>query len=131
MIKKSSNETSTVYKAFSSIVKVAQPVSMGSTPQPPASPTPPTPAPTEPKPASNIGVMLAQRLTSALMGVNTNDYKARSEAIYGELEAIASELHEGDWVSFPDGTTFTMTFKPTARQAEANVIVKVSHLLDK
>jgi len=139
MIKKSSNEMSTVYKALSPMVKKAQPIpddgiadggepytdeemqlmSKEQTQEPPKSPS------------NNIGVMLAQRLTSALMGVNTNDYKQRSEAIYGELSAIASELHEGDWVSFPDGTTFTMTFKPTARQttiqASSGVTIKVAN----
>jgi hypothetical protein len=124
-ITKELNEKSIVYQALESLIKVAQVptgsgTSFGGTPIEDTTSTPPaTPAPVEPsaepKPeGNNIGVTLAQRLTSALTDVNTADYKTRSEAIYSELSAIASELHEGDWISFPDGTTFTMTFKPKA-----------------
>ena len=127
MLKKTSNQNSIVYQTLAPLIKVAQvpagggmSSALGGTPMedtPSTPPTPPVPVEpsAEPKPeGNNIGVTLAQRLTSALTDVNTADYKTRSEAIYSELSAIASELHEGDWISFPDGTTFTMTFKPKA-----------------
>ena len=141
MITKESNEQSLVYKALEPLLKVAQihpsrswvirtPAAQPPAPAPaPAPEKPASPEPTEPAKQSNIGFILAQRLTDALQGVDMTNYETRAKAIYGELSAIAREMKQGDWLSFPDGTTFELTFKPSARQAETNTTVKASKSL--
>lgn len=59
-----------------------------------------------------VGCILAQRLTSALSARPKYDYASIRDIVYGELSAIASEQRKGDWLEFPNGTTYEMTFTP-------------------
>lgn len=116
MSKKRSNKNSIVWKTMEKLAQVVPPEANPATDPDPATPEPP----------ANTGIMLAQRLTSALVIPNVSDYRQRSKAIYSELSAIASEMKKGDWLQFPDGTTFTMTFKPTQVQGSSGVNIKVA-----
>jgi hypothetical protein len=60
---------------------------------------------------ANIGCIIAQRLTMALSGLGIS-YEKRSKVIYGEFLDISNEMDIGDWLEFPDGTTFELTYKP-------------------
>lgn len=57
-----------------------------------------------------IGLMLAQRLTASLTGYGI-PYNDLAYHIYGELNNIGKELSKGDWLQFPNGTSFTMDYK--------------------
>lgn len=61
---------------------------------------------------TNVGVMLGQRITYALAGKVHADYQTLADLVYGELLRIAREHEPGDWIELPNGTTYTMTFKP-------------------
>lgn len=63
-------------------------------------------------PQDNIGCAIAQRITSSLllMGI---PYQKIADIVYGECSSITNEQSLGDWLEMPDGTTYTLTFKPT------------------
>lgn len=66
---------------------------------------------------SSIGCILAQRLTAELAwqinkaGVRV-EHKLIENIVYGEMNRINSEQSVGDWIEFPNGSNYTLTFKP-------------------
>ena len=56
-----------------------------------------------------IGCYIAQRLTTALTG-NGIDYETLSRMIYDEMQSISNEHSNGDWLTMPNGDTYTKTF---------------------
>lgn len=65
-------------------------------------------------PRTPIGCVLARRLTSALVGLGI-PYARVTDLVYSECRKIASEAGTGDWLEFPDGTTFILSFKPNGQ----------------
>lgn len=61
-----------------------------------------------------IGTRIGQQLTAALTGHGI-PHDQLSEIIYKELDAIATFHKPGDWIEMPDGTTYTLTFKPSRK----------------
>ena len=59
---------------------------------------------------NNIGCRIAQRITSALVGIAHRDYAVISKIVYNECMDIANEHHNGDWLEMPNGDTYTKTF---------------------
>ena len=57
----------------------------------------------------NIGILLAQRLTSAL-SLHGIMFDALATVVYDELLKIAHEQVNGDWLEMPNGDTYTKTF---------------------
>jgi hypothetical protein len=68
---------------------------------------------------SPLGCAIAQHLTAALLGVDTSNYESRATAVYAECSGIAREQKVGDWIEMPDGTVYTMTFKPKKGDSNA------------
>ena len=62
----------------------------------------------------NIGVMIAQKLTAIIMIKTGITYGEASKIVYDEFNTMADECQLGDWISLPDGTTYTCTYKPKA-----------------
>ena len=60
----------------------------------------------------NTGCILGQRLVSALTGHGI-PYDKLVDIVYPELQAIADDQIIGDWIESGNGTTWTLTFKPT------------------
>jgi hypothetical protein len=66
------------------------------------------------KKTDNIGCVIAQRITAALtlMGISYDDL---SKVVYKECSDIAKEQKLGDWLEMPNGSTYTLTFKPNQK----------------
>ncbi len=62
----------------------------------------------------NIGVPIARRLFYKLAGKCNLSARELEDIIYGDLNQLASEATIGDWIELPNGTTYTLTFKPGA-----------------
>ena len=61
----------------------------------------------------NYGTLIAQTLTSRLIQAFPQlTYKEVSEVVYKSMQDISDFSEIGDWISMPDATTFTCTFKP-------------------
>lgn len=58
----------------------------------------------------NIGCMIAQRISSALLGLGLS-YKEVTDVVYKECLDIAKEHTLGDWIEMPNGDTYTKTFE--------------------
>ena len=67
---------------------------------------------TEQNEVDYIGCRIAQRLTYALNDKIPVPYKELETWIYGELEQVEKEHRIGDWIELPNGTTYTLTYKP-------------------
>ena len=68
-----------------------------------------------------IGMRLASILTfelgnSGLLKEGL-DYRALEEFIYKTVSDLAHDQQVGDWLETPNGTTYTLTFKPEDRNA--------------
>ena len=60
-----------------------------------------------------LGCLLGQRLVLALAGRVGIPEATLSVLVYDELEAVAKEFAmPGDWLTFPNGTTYTLSFNP-------------------
>lgn len=59
-----------------------------------------------------IGCRIAARLTDSLNSKVPVPYPQLQRWIYEELEEIGHEQALGDWIEMPNGTTYTLTFKP-------------------
>ena len=59
---------------------------------------------------NSIGCIIAQRLCVAISHKIDVNYKELEEIVYGELNRISDEQSYGDWLEFPTGTTYTLTF---------------------
>lgn len=60
-----------------------------------------------------IGCRIAARLTDALNSKVPVPYANLETWVYEECERIGKEQRIGDWIELPNGTTYTLTFKPT------------------
>lgn len=70
---------------------------------------------TKPIPADQqyFGTMIAQALTSRLIQAFPQlTYKEVADVVYKTMQDISDFSEIGDWISMPDATTFTCTFKP-------------------
>lgn len=59
-----------------------------------------------------IGCRIAARLTDSLNSKVAVPYLLLQRWIYEELEELGQEQELGDWIELPNGTTYTLTFKP-------------------
>ncbi len=59
-----------------------------------------------------IGCRIAARITDALNPVLPVPYRAIEKVVYEECAQIGKEHRIGDWIELPNGTTYTLTFKP-------------------
>jgi hypothetical protein len=57
----------------------------------------------------SIGCMIAQRITSLMTGYGLT-YEQVCKLVYGELDQIATEQVNGDWLEMPNGDTYTKTY---------------------
>ena len=71
-----------------------------------------------------VGTRIAQHLTAALCGLGVPE-RTISEIVYRECSRIADEATTGDWIEMPNGTTYTLTFKPFDKR-ERDAIVKAA-----
>lgn len=60
-----------------------------------------------------IGCRIASRLTNYLNDRAPVPYRDLEEWVYTECDRIGREQRLGDWIELPNGTTYTLTFKPT------------------
>jgi hypothetical protein len=70
-----------------------------------------------------IGLRLASILTmeignSGLLKQGL-DYRQLEEFIYKTVSDLAHDQRVGDWLETPNGTTYTLTFKPAYKNANA------------
>jgi len=59
-----------------------------------------------------IGCRIAARLTDSLNSKVPVPYRDLQQWVYDEIEQIEKEHRLGDWIELPNGTTYTLTFKP-------------------
>ena len=59
-----------------------------------------------------IGCRIAQRLTSALAGRVSIPHADLEKLIYEEFTRVGKEHRTGDWIELPNGTCYTLTYKP-------------------
>jgi hypothetical protein len=63
----------------------------------------------------HTGLPLARLLTEKMLGKGL-PYNLVSEAVYSVIQEIANEQTVGDWITGPDGSTWTLTFKPKKQE---------------
>lgn len=68
-----------------------------------------SPGPTDNENA--VGVYLGAILEYKLAGVDTSNMADINKAVYSALGLIVRDMSEGDWLTFPDGSEFTLTHK--------------------
>lgn len=69
----------------------------------------------------STGFRLASLITAAIRQApfvpETVPYADIERYIYQCVQSIADEQFVGDWLEMPNGTTYTLTFKPTRQGA--------------
>lgn len=64
-----------------------------------------------------MGTRIAQALTAQVsVAFPELTYARIEESIYAYLRQHALDAQPGDWIELPDGTTYTLSFKPTTRE---------------